>query len=118
MAMRGRVGLVAVTIANGTALSAGVKISDDEQIAAVVMPSAWTAANVTFQASVDGGTTWRELHNGSGAVQVTGTASAQLAVTESDFRSVMNVKVRSGTSGVPVNQGADRVLYLVTVARP
>lgn len=119
MAMgRAHTGLVPATIANGAALSATVELADNEQVAAVIVPSSWTAANLTFQVSVDGGTTWSELHNASGAVQVTGTAGAQLAVAENDFRGARVLRVRSGTSGSPVNQGAARTLYLVTVSRP
>jgi hypothetical protein len=106
------------TIANGASLSDSVFV--DGRLSGIITPAAWTAAAITFQASVDGSsffdvyddaleTTAVERTIASGNV---GT-SRFLALSLVDWTAVTYVKVRSGTTGTPVNQGAQRVLTLV-----
>jgi hypothetical protein len=47
----------AVLISSGTALSAAVPLGA-KQLVGIAMPAAWDAAALTFQVSVDGGTTF------------------------------------------------------------
>ena len=105
------------TIANGTALSGAIPIGVDTLVG-LWMPAAWTAANITFQVSPDGGTTWLELLNDAGtAVTLTNPVGGAFIVMTTApkyaFRGINMMKVRSGTSGVPVNQVADRIMTLI-----
>jgi hypothetical protein len=103
------------TIANGAALSAPVCVGS-KVLCALIMPAAWTAADLTFQVNYDNGTTWGDLHDGDGnEIRIPAPAAAEnRALDPSLFASCMFLKVRSGTSGTPVNQAAARTLTLVT----
>lgn len=102
-----------VTIANGTALSAAVDLAG-QGIVRVLMPAAWTAAVLTMQVSNDN-TTFYDLYNNDGTEwSATVAAAHAIAMDVSIFTAMRYVKLRSGTGGTPVNQGADRVLTLVT----
>lgn len=110
--------LCSATISNGTALSGAVPLGE-KVLVGIAMPAAWTAASLTFQVSVDGGTTWLELTDTTGsAVAAAVSASVYVAIDHALWRGINVVKVRSGTSSSPVNQGADRVVQIVTRALP
>jgi hypothetical protein len=102
------------TIANGAALSGAVCLGSGV-LCAVQMPTAWTAADLTFQISDDGGTTWTELLDSLGnAITIASpSASKRYEVDASDFKSAMYLKVRSGTSALAVNQASARTLTLI-----
>lgn len=108
------------TIANGTSLSTAVALGS-KTLVAIAMPAAWTPADLTFQASPDGGATFDELFttdlaaaDAVAAVQVHSPAAAQLiGIDPAKLHGAQVIKIRSGISGVPVNQGADRVLTLI-----
>jgi hypothetical protein len=102
-----------VTIANGASLSDLLDLQGSA-LAGVQFPAAWTAAGVAFEVSADG-TTFQPLYNSAGEVAYSTSAAAasrSLSVNGEDFLGWRYVKVRSGTSGSPVNQGAARVLVL------
>lgn len=103
---------ISATIANGTSLSAQVNLGA-KTLVGISMPATWSAAALSFQVSVDGGTTWLEMQTISAAVSVTAAADQYIALDPATWRGVNAIKVRSGTSGVPVNQAADRVIGLV-----
>lgn len=93
-----------VTIANGQSLSGAISLGGG-LLAAVAMPSGWTAAALSFQAS-DDGDTYRDVHNDDGAeYTVITAASRHVAIDPSKFSGAQWIKVRSGTAGTPVNQG-------------
>lgn len=103
-----------VTIAANASLSGAVQLDEFVPVA-IVMPSSWTAANLTFQASEDG-TTFLDLYSTSGSeLQVTAAANRFLALDPAQFRGARFLKVRSGTSATPVNQTAQRTLKLLAV---
>jgi hypothetical protein len=86
----------------------------------ILMPAAWTTADLTFQGSMDT-ITWAEI-----------TVMPQMGVTLTSYRiqtPLANqaipldmavfapwkyIRVRSGTSGAPVTQAALRQLYVTT----
>lgn len=106
-------GAFPVTIANGASLS-GAAALNNQRLVAIIMPAAWTAAGLTFQAS-DDGTNWFNLHDGAGTeVSLTVAASRYVRLAPLDWSRIRYLKVRSGTSGAPVNQGADRIVTLLT----
>jgi hypothetical protein len=104
-----------VTIANGASLSSAGDLGGT-RLVGIIMPAAWTAAALTFQVSYDGGTTFANLYDEYGLeYTVTADAGRAIKVPALDFLIGAQVKVRSGTSGTPANQGAARDLILVSM---
>jgi hypothetical protein len=104
-----------VTIANGASLSNEVDL-ETKTLIAIDMPASWTAANLTLQASVDN-STWDNVFDSLGTeVTITAAASRFILLNPADFVSVRYLKVRSGTSGTPVNQGGARTITLIVRA--
>ena len=99
------------TITNGTSLSAAVNL-EGSRLLGIAMPAAWTAANLTFQTSVDG-TTFQDAYDADGTeiTVVVGGASRNVHFSD-QLHGVRWLKLRSGTTGTAVNQGADRTLTL------
>ena len=112
---------VPVTIANGTALSSAGDLTAYTQVApgaspvALVMPAAWTAASITLNVSSDGCLTFSNAFvQGGTEYTITSPAAGEyMILNPADLVGVNCLKVRSGTSGSPVNQGAARTLYIV-----
>jgi hypothetical protein len=78
------------------------------------MPAAWTAANLTFQVSHDGGSTYADLFDQFGVeIQASATVDRVILLDTNLFLNVRYMKIRSGTSATPVNQAAERSLILV-----
>lgn len=101
-----------VTIANGASLSDAVDISG-AAVVGIVMPAVWTAAELTFQASADG-TAYNNLYSDDDSeYSVQAAAARYIHIVPSEFAGIRYLKVRSGTSGTPVNQGAERTVTLV-----
>jgi hypothetical protein len=106
------------TILSGAALSQGILIGD-KVLCGILAPAAWTAAVLTFQVSFDDGLTWADYYD-DGANEQTLVAGAMaasgkyIALDASQFAGVTWVKVRSGTTGSPVNQAADRLVTLIS----
>ncbi len=101
------------SIANGESLSAGVKaVIDDRFAVAVAMPGTWTAAPLTFQISTDG-VTYRNVVDGFGTeLTAEAAASVHIPIPGTALAGGTYLRIRSGTSGVPVNQGGARTLIL------
>lgn len=105
--------VMTATITNGTALSGAVPLGA-KTLTGLVMPSAWTAAVLTFQVSVDGGTTWVDMIDIAGvAISCVVGINRYIPVDVTIWRGINNVRVRSGTSLLPVNQAADAIVSLV-----
>lgn len=103
-----------VTIPSGGSLSGAVDLGETLPVA-VVMPSAWDAAALTFQGSLDG-SSFLDLYSTSGSeLQVSAAANRIIALDPAQFRGARFLKVRSGTSATPVNQTATRSLLILTV---
>ncbi|WP_319798332.1 hypothetical protein [Nitrobacter sp.] len=104
-----------VLIANGTSLSAAIDCIK-ARLAAIYIPSAWTAAGLTFQTSADG-VTWNNRMDRFLTEYTVGVSgpSVSIQIPLTDFIDVRYLKIRSGTSASPVNQGADRSLTVVLV---
>ncbi len=110
--------VVPVTIASGQALSAAVPLLG-YTLKGIIMPSAWTAAAITFQMSdKESGTYVDVFDDGGTEVSLTVAASRYVGVGAGGGRNyviggIPFLKVRSGPSAAPVNQLADRALLLV-----
>lgn len=107
---------ITLTIANGASLSDRALIPDDISAMAIHMPAAWTAADLTFQASEENSGTFKDVYTDAGD-EVTVSAAASRAISidlnSSALAPYQYVKIRSGTSAAAVNQGADRELIIV-----
>lgn len=103
------------TILSGASLSDGVNLAG-HILCGVYMPAGWTAAGISFQASIDG-VTFVDMYAAGAELTSAAGASQYVALDSSVFLGVRAIKVRSGTAGVPVNQGADRALVLA-VGKP
>lgn len=104
-----------VTISNGTSLSGAVDLGFN-RLFAIQMPAAWSAAGLTFQGSSDG-VTYANLYDDTGT-EVSWTVAASTYVVVSapaKMQGIRYLKIRSGTSGVPVNQAGDRILTVISV---
>jgi len=104
--------LVSATIANAASLSGAVFLGSGTLIR-IQMPTGWTAASLTFQVSEDGVTYQNHYDDAGNEVTLTVAASRSVQVTPDSLQGALYLKVRSGTSGSAVNQGAERVLTLV-----
>jgi hypothetical protein len=100
-------------IAAGQALSGAVPLGE-KTLVGVLVPANWSAASLTFQASIDD-VNYFELVDGSGnPMSFTVAAGQIIAVDPATWRGVTSVKVRSGTSAAPVNQAVAVSLTLIT----
>lgn len=100
-----------VTIAINTSLSAAVQIYGGLP-AVIEMPAAWTAANLTFQTSGDGVNFFDSYDESGTEISVTAAVSRRIRLDPIQWAGIQHIKVRSGTTGVPVVQLAARTLYL------
>ncbi len=104
-----------VTIANGASLSGEVDLGG-YALAAIQMPSAWTAANLTFQAATASGGTFQEVYDDLGnelTVQAAASRCIGIDSVAGALAPLRFIKIRSGTAATPVNQAADRTLTLI-----
>lgn len=126
----GRVSYVETAIANGAALS-GVVDLRDQRLVGIVMPAAWTAADITFlgqpveagkRASTSGLEPFQKVVDDAGVeVKITAPAISTYIVlrqiTQDMLRGLALVQVQSGIFGTTVNQGAARKLTLMLESR-
>ena len=99
-------------ILSGQSLSAAIDL-EQLNIATIIFPASWTTADITFQTSADG-VTYSDVINDSGVeVKRTPVTGKAMGVSIPELSGVRFLKVRSGTSASPVNQGADRTLTLI-----
>ena len=102
-----------VTIPNGASV-APVANLDGFSLVGIEMPAAWTAASLTFQAAASSDANVQNMYDATGTeYTVTAAAARYIQLPPADFIGVQFLIVRSGTSGTPVAQGADRVIGLV-----
>ncbi|MBM3744170.1 MAG: hypothetical protein FJW34_00060 [Acidobacteria bacterium] len=103
---------ITATIALGESLSGAVFIGGEFSLIAIEYPAAWDAAGIAFQVSLDG-SNWHILRDDAGTeLTNTVTAGQFREVDSSQFKSAIWLKIRSGTSSVPVAQTAARTLIL------
>lgn len=104
---------VTATIASGASLSDAIDIGAKELVA-IVMPDAWTTAGITFQATVDN-TNYLDVHDAAGdeVTVLSPTADDYIILSFAGVKGLGKIKLRSGTSATPVNQGAEREITLV-----
>ena len=99
------------TIENGGSLSGAVDLGG-RKLVAIVMPSGWDAASLTFQASPDG-VTYYNVYDSATERSLTVDSSRFLHVDMEDWLGVRFLKLRSGTAATPVDQTAARTFTLI-----
>jgi hypothetical protein len=102
-----------VTILSGQSLSGFITLGQTLFVG-YIMPAAWTAANLTFQASTDDSTFFDVFDNFGNEVQHIVDIDRYITLEVSQFPSIRALKIRSGTSAAPVNQGADRTIQILS----
>lgn len=110
--------LVPAIIAAAGNLSPEVDIGNYGSVVGIQVPANWTTAGISFQCSVDGGTTWGEVTDITGtAIAVTsltgGTLVYFVALDPARLKGMRAIKVRSGTQAAPVAQTNQVTLQLV-----
>ena|SRR5437667_6095458 len=103
--------VLTTTILSGQSLSGAVQIAG-LKVLALITPAAMTGGgSFTFQVSPDG-VTYYELNDAAGN-PVTSTAIATSTYYDNQLAGLLGInylKVRSGTSGTPIVQAADRAI--------
>lgn len=108
------------TIEAGESLSGAIDMSafsinkDNFRLFNIVMPAAWTAANLTFQFSIDDGVTFVDMYDADGN-EVTAAADSGrgIVILPEAFSAISHLKIRSGTSASEVIQVEERIIKLV-----
>lgn len=99
-------------IADGAFLSSPVTLNR-RPILSVLVPSGWDDADMTFQVSMDGLTYYELIDEDGSAVFLDVVASRMVRLTNLDqWAGYKYMKIRSGTSGTPVNQSGAVTIYL------
>lgn len=106
------------TILAGQSLSNAVLVGDFT-LCGLYIPAGWTAGAITWQTSFDGGNTFVEVNDSTGAaVSLPSTTAAStyyaLDLRNPSLAGLVLVKIRSGTVGAPVNQASQMVVQVVT----
>lgn len=95
-----------------TASSAAVDLGT-ARAALLIMPAAWTAADLTFEVSHDGAT-FVPLHESGGDEKVVKAVQGRgVLLSLADFVGIRHLKIRSGTTALPVNQAAARTIKIL-----
>lgn len=105
--------LTTATIAESASLSSGVNLRDSV-VVGIIMPSSWTTADITLQASYDG-TTYYDVYNMDGdEYTITASASRIIVLSPLEIQWARYIKIRSGTASTPVTQSAARSINLIS----
>lgn len=102
-------------IGAGTALTPYIPLAP-KVLVGIHVPNGWTTANISLQASYDGGVTLVEFGNAAGlfAITVPGTTGEFIGLDPNIFRGVTGIIIRSGTAASPVNQVSQATLQIIT----
>jgi len=103
------------TILSGASLSDVVELNDSV-LAAIETPAAMTGTSFTFQGSFDKQNFFNVYDDSGVEVSVTSAASRFIIINSpSKFLGMKFLKIRSGTSGAPTAEGADRAINIYSV---
>lgn len=102
-----------VTIASGGSLSGALDLGN-QALVRIIMPAGWDNAVLTLQSSFDG-VTYNNLWDWAGSeYTIQAGASRSIILVPADFVAMKFIKLRSGYSGTPVNQTADRIITILS----
>jgi hypothetical protein len=119
--MAQRYTVLTATILTDESLSSAVTPPEGLALAAIIMPSAWTAASLTFQVVGPGETDYQNLYRNNDGAATELTLTSPTAATTISIGAWLPafypmwkaMKVRSGTASSPVTQLGDRTIKLV-----
>lgn len=87
---------LSLTIADGATTSNDERTGFKSTPVGVIFPASMTGTGITFEMSVDGGTTWHDVYGTDGnLVSVTKVDGDYRALNPSDFAGVQHVRVKS-----------------------
>lgn len=105
-------------ISAGTAQSAALS-ADGNKIIGIEFPANWTLAPLMFQVLADDGVSWLDLYDyatGSTfnipSASITANPSRRINIDTKVLDGIRTYRVQSGTTAAPVNQAADRTLFI------
>lgn len=102
------------TIVSGQSLTEDIDLTTLRLIG-IIIPSAWTTANLTFQVSHNGSNYYNFYNDIGGEVTISVSGpNTWICFDPSLFSGIRFLRIRSGTGAGPVNQGANRLLTLVS----
>lgn len=112
--------VIPVTFANGASLSGELNVAG-RQIVGLVMPAAWTAAAISFQAALANGTTFAQVVEPAAGAEITIVAAAAvvdryIAVPTTLPVGLGRIKLVSGTTAAQVAQGGIRIIGVVVLS--
>ena len=110
-----RIEYMDVTIASAASITAEIDLSG-RVLTGVLMPAAWTTANLTFQATDVSGGTYGDLYYDATEKSLTVAAGLHVSFDPSAPIFANFIKIRSGTSATPVAQASTRTLKLALYA--
>lgn len=88
---------------NGT-LTDALEIPRGKYLAAIVIPSGWVTADITFDVSVDGTTFYALYDEYDAEVVVQAAASRYISLEPLRFMGLASIKIRSGLVAATVSQ--------------
>lgn len=108
---------IPATILSGTSVSNSVTLQG-LCLLGVAIPAAsgWTTAALNIEVSTDNGSTWltpNDPTNVAAGSFPSPSAGNSYAVNLTDLLPYNMIRIRSGTTASPVNQGADRALTII-----
>lgn len=112
--------MASFSIANGASTSDTLDLGlagTGQRVVAIIMPSGWTAAALTFSAGVASDSLNDIYDQGGTELNFTVGASRYVVLDQDQAANLTNIRflrLRSGTTGTPVNQGAARTIEVVT----
>ena len=106
-----------VTFAAGASESSVLDISTMTpgagSLLGLFMPAAWTTASVTFSVSPTCAAPWYNAYDSTGTEYTVAVGTSRyVGLDPAYFVGIRCVKLRSGTSAIPVNQGGDRIIRM------
>lgn len=109
-----------IDVSVNASLSEAVEDLRGYRLAAIQMPDSFDGTSLTFQANSQPGDAYQNVHDAAGN-EITVTAAAGEFISMGgqeveDLVGAWGIKVRSGTSGTPVTETADRVIELIYTA--
>ena len=102
------------TIANNESLSDAIDLADSSLVG-IIMPAAWTAAGLHIAGSVDGISYYPLFDTAGNELGITTAVAAYMYSFDPGLAVPPKyIKLRSGTAGTPVNQGAARTFSVIS----
>jgi hypothetical protein len=110
-------GSQSLVIGSGQSVTPAMTVPVGQTVTGLFVPTGWTAAVITAQASNDGGTTWFDVYDRDGEYSLPAAAGRALIIPAADLVGFSLIRFRSGTSAAAVAQAgaaSTRTLTAIT----